>query len=371
MGPDIDTVLFNWVNNWSISGPVNVVSSDTTQRYRYRKTDGYDIENYRARKARGELLPQTPFNQLTVDCQRTLGWALAVQPPTSGDYIVNQDYSNYFFGNEILTEDNAPSLFPNELPDRTMFVQAAAARIYASGHDTATFLAELGSVKRMFRGLVTKIHGLLRGKPQGTPANYWLELRYGWRPLAADIQQLNEAIQNLNSKRRRWSQNSGRSISYIDTNTFDIGTSSGVNYTRTTISKHYEISVRGSVVADIEPPTFRFNLITTAWELIPLSFVVDWFWNVGQSLEALSFLVFSTNYTASEGYRVQLTHEQTSDLLDGTGSNWIYSGQSKMISKFIWENRRPTTVSTFPQFSVNLDEYKILDLISLMVQRLT
>lgn len=66
----------------------------------------------------------------------------------------------------------------------------------------------------------------------------------------------------------------------------------------------YDVAIRQScVIKRLIDPSIRFssltkaNLASTAWELIPLSFVVDWFINIGDVISSLT----SPNLSLREG----------------------------------------------------------------------
>lgn len=64
------------------------------------------------------------------------------------------------------------------------------------------------------------------------------------------------------------------------------------------IEQRYNCVIKRGVKSKFRWSTVtKSNILTTAWELIPLSFVVDWFVNIGDLLTAIS----SPNIAASEG----------------------------------------------------------------------
>jgi hypothetical protein len=132
----------------------------------------------------------------------------------------------------------------------------------------------------------------MRGVPKGVSqkknwSSNWLEYIYGWKPLITTIYDASEiAVNPVKSYRARasaqsqtdfgsWNENNG------STNPFGSWWS------------HYSYS-QGGEVRSVDANSFTLsqlglnNPASIAWELIPFSFVVDWFLNVGQMLESLT-----------------------------------------------------------------------------------
>jgi hypothetical protein len=120
-------------------------------------------------------------------------------------------------------------------------------------------------------------------------------------------------------------------------------------------------------VADIEPPRVSFNPIVTGYELITLSFGLDWVVNVGQWLSAMSFLIFSTNYVAAGG--VYASCRRTLDL-QSTVWKTIYSGTNTFHgeSTASISIRTPQNVSLRPHVNLRLNLAKVFDLTALLAQ---
>jgi len=333
----------------------------------YKSASGACTPNFHARRNRGELLPMTPWTQIEISSTGVHGssftgykigqsgwWSVdtpqahGLNPPVTPWYITEGEVdvcNNFDFSYEV---------------------QKAAASIASSGHDTLTFLAELGKTRKMFIDFVKR---LASGRyPRGVQdiANAWLEWRYGWRTLLYDLDNLAEAVANLEYKRTRYSKRQGTSHSWTDSSTEDSVTSVGTYRFVTTYD--YTVSVRGSVTADISPSSFQFNPVQTAWELVPWSFVVDWLINVGQALSAITFLTTNAAYVAAGGYYVTLTKTCTKSWpIKAT----YYSGNFDVTatSDATLVKRVPTTVTSIPQVRLRLDEWKGLDILSFLLQR--
>lgn len=187
-----------------------------------------------------------------------------------------------------------------------------------------TFLGELAETTRMIRRPFDGIRKqskdwLDRVRKLGSPvrnpgtwnknlSNAWLEQSFGWAPLINDASDAYKAFQRLNEKR-----DSGPiTASFVETQQ-DAGLSSpfgpgqdnvsiGVtSYLRVRFNAHNRSRVivryKGHLIASSGQPLlanlalFGFNaneFIPTAWELLPWSFLVDYFTNVGDVLTAAS-----------------------------------------------------------------------------------
>lgn len=140
-----------------------------------------------------------------------------------------------------------------------------------------------------------------RFSPRGA-ANSWLSYQYGWLPLMNDIyglqQQLKEPfrkegflIKAQHTSTQEWSPNDALSPGVSGTTYKRSGTgfykSRTVYYAKIADSELYALSQLGLV-----------NPLLVAWELVPLSFVVDWILPIGNFLENLTAAV-GTSFVAA------------------------------------------------------------------------
>lgn len=150
--------------------------------------------------------------------------------------------------------------------------------------------------------------------------NYWLEFQYGWRPLLSDIYGSAELIAKTYSERRpsrlhsksedrQSRQNYGYQKQYGSNRNVSEGI---IDISRYTID-FYEESALSSRLAQ----TGISNPLLLAWELLPYSFVLDWFVPVGRylsTLDATNGLVFKSG-TVSRYTEIDRTF-----VWDGAGS---------------------------------------------------
>lgn len=114
----------------------------------------------------------------------------------------------------------------------------------------------------------------------------WLELQYGWLPLLSDVRESAQAYEALTSGPRKTRVSASltkagvKNYSASPVNYSGLGPYKGV--IRVTAELQEDISAPRSL--GLQDP------LTVAWELIPYSFVVDWFIPIGTYLENLNTL---------------------------------------------------------------------------------
>jgi hypothetical protein len=321
-------------------------------------TRGKNLKDFHKRKKAGELLPLTAFFQDHDESSQEFSYQLSTE---NGLYSQSTDWTP--LGVYSRPSDESMQLKADYSTE--YFVQAAAAKIYSSGWDSLTFLLELRQTVAMFRNF---IKNFMRHLKSGQIENIYLEGRYGWRTLLYDIQDINKMISSIDSERRRFKESVGTNLRETEESFASAGFGAA-GTARLKVVDEYFIGLRGTVVADIEPPKVAFNPITTAWELMTLSFVVDWILNVGQWLESMSFLALSSRHYAASGHEVICIRKATvEDVKPSPGWNLSVSGEANSYRK--WTLRTPTQVSYNPLIQLRLDGFKVLDLVSLVLQAL-
>lgn len=351
----------------------------------YKITEGMNTPRYHQRLSKGELLPYTWFRQMEISGEHAIkllqwtrtspaGWAIR-EPGNSTSKALAEIYWRVKVSDLDKVLDFEPARY---------HLQRAAARVYSSGWDALTFAGELRKTGQMFRNLAQSFYNLVWRLPKSAvtgkgrellplralmniPLSKWLELRYGWRTLVYDMQDLADVIKHLDDGRKRYKERAGSSDSAV--------TITNLNYTLSVGTSHLVITdrkksgYRGSIIADIEPPQFAFNPITTGWELITLSFVVDWFLNVGQWLESLSFLAIERQYYGAVGFHYELERELVcTNCTPASGHTYSWYPYSKWTGSFT--ARDPASVPLLPLASIQLNAFKVLDLVALALQRL-
>lgn len=347
------------------TGTTVLQTSVFTTAYKISKARGHETKNFHRRKNRGDLLPMTPWLRFESEGSITSCGYDASYPGTF------QTWTDYSFNDRwMLTEDDLLSYAGDAGVDPRDYVQVAAARIYSSGHDTLTFVAELRSVKRMFLNLAKRLVRMVKDpsyknvKSVDDVANLYLEARYGWRPFINDLISLERTISSLDDSRKRFKERAGTSwaTSVVHEVPWSYSSSKGT----VVITDDVQVSFRGCVVADISPPDFAFNPIITGYELITFSFILDWFVNVGQWLSALSFLSMSKAHVASTGLLVEVS--RTATVAGASPQNQYTSVNAHLTasSSAVLKTRSPSSVPMGITTITRLDIFKMVDLLSII-----
>lgn len=142
--------------------------------------------------------------------------------------------------------------------------------------------------------------------------NGWLALQYGWKPLINDVYGAAEALAKGNldgsSRNRMYSHTSGRSTKSYDLRSkqFESLPSGYIGESSILRTRSARISCRYAVQCSRSSPNVQtmaslgvLNPLVLAWEVMPYSFVIDWFLPVGNwlnSLDATAGLSFEIGY---------------------------------------------------------------------------
>lgn len=130
-------------------------------------------------------------------------------------------------------------------------------------------------------------------------ADTYLEWTFGWKPLAQDIADAYVGIQNANNVLPAYPIEGGASETYSGaTSLLGIGNGTVACYLNVTETSTYQVRIKGVMrtrsvdnrvgfdqVLQLELPDF----LPTAWDLLPYSFIVDYFTNIGDIVSAYSF----------------------------------------------------------------------------------
>lgn len=173
----------------------------------------------------------------------------------------------------------------------------------------------------------------------------WLALQYGWLPLVSDVTSAAELLaQHMVGHPIRMSvigTSNGTTESTQVGTLYDFTGSYGYTekiWTQAQAKTGYRLEVTNPDLATLAQ-TGLDNPLLLAWELLPYSFVVDWFFKVGDYLQALS------------AFRGVTIRDRWSSLLTTQNAVVEYNGSTAISglngSKTLWSRRfylRSTTV---------------------------
>lgn len=135
-----------------------------------------------------------------------------------------------------------------------------------------------------------------KADPQKAVADWWLELQYGWKPLLSDVVGSAELLaqKNIREVRNRVSKSASKSNSIFSDSGIASFPRKKWRISRRVTCKYvayYSTSEVNHTLAQVGIT----NPLYIAWELVPWSFVVDWFIPIGNyinSLDATNGLTF-------------------------------------------------------------------------------
>lgn len=253
--------------------------------------------------------------------------------------------------------------------------------------------------RRLRKGKVVMSWGEFRSFVDGTAKasdDHWMAYRYGVRPVINSVSNFHDWYKNHD--RRNGGSEAARIIRGRNTSTSTTTTktaSKGRLVSEGGIDSlmHYQCDQKtvreirvscGILERWVATNGLIFNPVTTGWELVPLSFVIDWFTNFGDQLTYASYRV-SSMMREPAWVSVVTCDTQTSvlscfsefqyagslPLPEGVTVSGHYSGSLTVMHRSY--HRRPGSLPplvTRPDFYANVSMAKIIDMIILIKQRI-
>lgn len=202
----------------------------------------------------------------------------------------------------------------------TVFASQTAQTLGGIASAAETLAASFKQLKRgNFYGAAKRLLGtddkILRRHPTAKDVSgRWLELQYGWLPLLSDIKE------------------SGELIAHNLDNAFDKGAivrvrkqfrqtdPLGAYWVKGRHTVKYSINCSARLIPLSKPQLLGLmDPLSVVWENVPYSFVVDWFYPVGDYLQALNQShALSGTFVTSELIRLENTYESYN------GTTWKY-----------------------------------------------
>lgn len=172
--------------------------------------------------------------------------------------------SDYNFGETLVEFNETLNLVSKRLGDFVKFVNNVRSGKWKQiGHKPSDKLKRAPASKRM--------------------ADHYLELQFGWKPIISDIHDALEAFGNgLRTRGAKVHTRSGRKANYIKD-----GSSSWVDSANLEASASFRGVVQNERLAQLNQLGL-LNPAKMAWEKLPFSFLVDWFWPISTVLGALT-----------------------------------------------------------------------------------
>lgn len=259
---------------------------------------------------------------------------------TSNVFPNDYSFANYLSQSSVLTTDRAVSKWYSSLNQ----IKVNTAEMFATRKQTVDLIANnarrLAFLYRSLRRGTNPFAGNRSINPQNASA-IWLENVYGWQPLLSDV---HAAMSGEISDPPPIMHKKGARDSFYK----ELELTSSVafpGYLRKTgwiIDGYTHTTVRAQIV--VSDPSLAFaktlgltNPALLAWELLPYSFVVDWFLPIGPWLDAQQALVglrvINPSVTKTIVYFASGTSRATGSnayiKVDGATGSCVLNGRTK------------------------------------------
>lgn len=282
------------------------------------------------------------------------------------------------------------SLKAEEHPPLEINTESVTSRAVSQAHancdlSEAAILATVGELDSTVKGLaqiLRRCYGIFRSvrkldvlalKGQIKPrelADRYMEYRYALRPLYYDAQQLTSAFKTNHTIGSRQTfrgfaedsvEDSGTYTHEYDNKTHTVSWTSKRTFTA-------RAGVLCCITDDSKDLVFGArNVPQSMWELVPFSFIVDWFWNVGNiissfspkvGLDELASWVVTTDVTSFTANVSLSDYENPSKT-----TKWYVGGSGDYFSNTLEKTRIVNPArGILPRLNVRLDPWKLLDL---------
>lgn len=157
---------------------------------------------------------------------------------------------------------------------------------------------DLLSVIQRDHARLKRIATRVKKTPAKAIADAWLEYSFGWRPFIADVESAKEALLQDRSKTVKI-RGGGKAVSADVSHSMVYFGHGGFEATRTIVTKNAtSVLYKGAVDLSLITAGYssdmreRFGLtlrqfVPTAWELLPYSFIADYFMNIGDIINGV------------------------------------------------------------------------------------
>jgi hypothetical protein len=304
-------------------------------------------------------------------------------------YDDNGDSFSYWLAGGYVNREILPDSLYSADEIQSMVIEACTscrAKVRAGESEGWESIATYKQTLELLRNPLAGVKQLLTNfrSPKGTgsvktAADEYLKLRYGIMPLVNDIQNVIKALKadrtsDLHTTRTKVSHDrtSVRSLNLtadVYTTPVQAVTTHSVEIRAVSVDQY-----RSTVASDLGLSIDQIPI--TGWKLIPLSFVGDWFWNIGDYLNALvprlDLIHKGACYTVTQS---RITQFSPSGPSVATVSPWkiTRSLSGSVVTSLRTKDRYPGLVSPALQVKTDfkLDKwYRQGDAIALIYQRL-
>lgn len=238
------------------------------------------------------------------------------------------------------------------------------------------------ALARILVGKEAKVHALKalrKVKPSDAAkqiADLWLEFRYAVRPLVFEMENAVRALEKSISENERHTARGfvkSEDISITDAELTALPYATYTQRTKTSYKYEARAGCLYSVSGAIDGLSLTLGLgspFETIWELVPFSFILDWFFNVGDiisaweknaSLVILGTWVTETLIETSDIDAIDVTHQWNSIGYNGVSMSVSNPGTKRVVRTVQLRTIDPSR-PIIPSVKVNLNVAKLSDL---------
>ena len=363
--------------------------------HQYSAMQDVEIPDFHRRSKQGELFcnPMISTTQLTVH-RPNIYKGTGLNGGSTASFLSAWDPINPSSSQPTWTDIS--ELLDELESERDVAVQAAWANVDISEMQALASLGELPETIKWIGSLYTRMINVIRmfkrkqlgrnvrrflkstkrNKIESTTdfvSNFWLELRYAVRPLVFEMAQAVTALKTAIDKAQRLTAR-GKHVfadqgyaegSYVD------------QYQATRTQKHWHsisASFRAGVLYRIEDDVNKVmsvwglnQPIATVWELTPFSFIMDWFFSIGNMISSWEI---DSSLTALLSWATeQVVYEDHYAIETTAWNNWMANSSFETVqvgtttTTRTYKRRIPNPARySLPHGGINLNAAKILDL---------
>lgn len=287
-------------------------------------------------------------------------------------------------------------------PSESTVLTSALANARTKGMDLLTWAAELEKTLSMVKNLQKNIFRRAQLVQKQVSRNKipvdsvlevfsqtWLEARYGWRILMYDIEAVDLQLLKLRTLASKLVRGYALETASAERTVYTVTKQPIRSYTYgSSVNATYDCSAvdglitqtrsrvvrAGSFIDSVAEGLVFADPINTAWELIPFSFIVDWFASVGETIQAYSPTAVGRHRASFVTKREIVTTEVI--LTPVVGGNSLYANTPDSLEPMLLTASEETVTRvpadpslTLPTLRLNLDGAKVTDLVALFFTR--
>lgn len=214
--------------------------------------------------------------------------------------------------------------------------------------------------------------------PQGAFASYWLQMTYGWVPFMGDVKNAMNSLMDTAERpesldgtvRARYSQTSTPTLVKNAKVFSDAGLEIWGDYEylkRESFRATWHYTVKPG---DVPGRFGLLNPLEVVWELIPLSFVADWFLPIGDYLSAMDAPFRFSHRGGTYGYRAQTEMSTLAKRMvpsTGTFTGFSGTGSYTMVRRTVMSSIPSVKLLNFSP-DTNMSASRVTSAIALLHQ---